>query len=232
MQIKKILTIIEKQNNLKEFFSIFFSNFFAKYLSIVAIKLNIHPHLITFSMVPTSLIGFVLLHKNESNIDGMFVACLCYIILNIVDTSDGQVARFIKSISDDGRMLDLTAHFIADSLLILSIIFFILDYFGLNNYFIVVSSFFIFIQSLEFFFKQKKKKKFLNLAKYFMINNFLYFPKSMLTLNGFVHLYFIYYLFNIIFGTVISYHYFISIIFVYTIAIFLNKILKILTNLL
>lgn len=231
MIISKTLKIIEKQNTLTEFFSIYFSNFFAKFLTLIAIRLDIHPHLITISMLPTAFIGIILLYKNENFIEGMFFASTFYVFLNILDTVDGQVARFKNKISKNGKLLDNMVHFFADAMMIISMFKFILDYFNLNNYFIIISFYFLSIQTIEFYLKNKKNKEIKKISNYFRKKKLLSFLIMFSSLNAFVHLFFLLNVFSYFYKNNLINYYFIHIISFYIIMININKIIKILTSL-
>ena len=230
MIISKTLKIIEKQNTLTEFFSIYFSNFFAKFLTLIAIRLNIHPHLITISMIPAAFIGMILLYTNENFIEGMFFASTFYVLLNILDTVDGQVARFKNKISKNGKMLDNMVHFVADAMMIISMFKFILDYFNLNNYFIIISFYFLSVQTIEFYLKSKKNKEIKKISYYFKKKKNLNFLIMFLSLNAFVHLFFLFNIFSYFYKNNLISYYFIHIISFYVVMININKIIKILTS--
>ena len=188
MSINNLIEKIIKQSDLREFFSKYFSFYFALLISPIAIKLKISPNLITLMMIPVAIIGNYLLFSNQ-NIDGILLVCGFYILLNILDTVDGQVARYLKKTSKLGKNLDYLCHFIADNVLIILLIFFSLKNLSLEKYQIYAAFIFFIIYSLNFYIKfsfiNVKKKTYNILRK----NIYLYYIKDTLNLNGFTHIF-------------------------------------------
>jgi phosphatidylglycerophosphate synthase len=230
MNINNIINKIIKQSDLREFFSKYFSFYFTLLISPIAIKLKISPNLITLTMIPLAIIGNCLLFFNQ-NIHGVLLVCGCYILLNIIDTVDGQVARHLKKTSNLGKNLDYLCHFIADSLLIISLIFFSFKSLSLEKYQIYVSFLFLIIYCINFYIKLSFiniKKKIYNILRK---NIYLYYIKDTLHLNGFVHIFpFIYFITSIL-GLSINNNVFIYIILFYLLIFFINNLTKLSLNL-
>lgn len=230
MNINNIIEKIIKQSVLREFFSKYFSFYFTLLISPIAIKLKISPNLITLMMIPLAIIGNCLLFFNQ-NIYGILLVCGCYILLNIIDTVDGQVARYLKKTSKLGKNLDYFCHFIADSLLIISLIFFSFKNLNLETYPIYATFLLLIIYYINFYIKLSfinVKKKTYNI---FRKKIFLYYIKDTLNLNGFVHIFPCIYFIASILNLSINNNAFIYIILFYLLIFFINNLIKLSLNL-
>ena len=229
MSINNIIEKIIKQSDLREFFSKYFSFYLALFISPIAIKLKISPNLITVSMIPVAIIGNYFLLLNQ-NINGILLVCGFYILLNVIDTVDGQVARYLKKTSKLGKNLDYLSHFIADNILIISLIFFSLKNLSLEKYQIYAAFLFFVIYSVNFYIKFSfiniKKKTYNILRK----NIYLYYIKDTLNLNGFTHIFpLIYFIANIL-GLNIFDNEFVYIILFYLVIFFTSNLIKLSLN--
>lgn len=108
-----------KENS--EFFSKYFSNKISPFISFLFIKLNIKPNIITLLMIPSAIVGGFLINFDDNVLKGIGV--IFFLIINILDTSDGEVARHTKVFSKNGKFLDLFSQFIADNIFFISCFF-------------------------------------------------------------------------------------------------------------
>lgn len=108
-----------KENS--EFFSKYFSNKLSPFLSFLFIKLNIRPNIITLMMIPSAIIGGFLINFDYNILK--VIGVIFFLIINILDTSDGEVARYTKVFSQNGKFLDLFSQFIADNIFFISCFF-------------------------------------------------------------------------------------------------------------
>ena len=108
-----------KENS--EFFSKYFSNKISPFLSYFFIKLKIKPNIISLLMIPSAIIGGFLINFDNNILKGIGV--IFFLIINILDTSDGEVARYTKVFSKNGKFLDLFSQFIADNIFFISCFF-------------------------------------------------------------------------------------------------------------
>lgn len=108
--------IKESRKEFTEFYTKNFSKHFSPYLTFISIKLGITPNALTYMMW---LVGiFAALTFLNENIIFSLVGCILLILINIFDTSDGEVARLTGQTSDFGLTLDKIAHFTTNIFLI------------------------------------------------------------------------------------------------------------------
>ena len=158
MEINIIIKNIIQKNDLKEFYSKYFSVYFANFLSLILIKLKIHPNLITILMIPLGLSGsyFIFFAKDINNI---LIGCLFYILLNIIDTVDGQVARYTNLTSKTGKLLDYLSHFICDNFIFIALIHFLTYKLNYSKYsFTIVSLVYCLLYSINFYYRVNELK--------------------------------------------------------------------------
>lgn len=161
-----------KENS--EFFSKIFSNKISPYFSFVFIRLGVKPDTITLLMIPSAIIGGTLINFNDfySKLFGVILI----ISINIWDTSDGEVARFTKVFSKNGKFLDLFSQFVADN------IFFISCFFYFNESYVILLSCITYnvyiytkrIQTEKLDLKKNKAKPIIEILKTIGSNNFLF----------------------------------------------------------
>ena len=108
--------IKENRKEFTEFYTKNFSKHFSPYLTFISIKLGITPNTLTYIMWLIGILAaFTFL--NENIIFGL-VGCIFLVLINIFDTSDGEVARLTGQTSDFGLTLDKIAHFTTNIFLI------------------------------------------------------------------------------------------------------------------
>jgi phosphatidylglycerophosphate synthase len=227
MKTNIIIKNIIQKNDLKEFYSKYFSVYFANFLSLIPIKLKIHPNLITISMIPLGLSGsyFIFFAKDINNI---LIGCLFYIFLNIIDTVDGQVARYANLTSKTGKLLDYLSHFICDNFIFIALIHFLIYKLNYSEYFIIVSLVYCLLYTINFYYRVNEIKVLDNL-RYFNKNKykFIYFVKSQLSINAFVHIFFLFFIINF-FYNINYFENYIYIIIIYLLTFFFTNLTKIL----
>ena len=103
-----------------EFYSRFFSQIFSHYFSSLFILLGISPNIITGLMgllvIPLSLLFYF------SNEFYAIIYSFLFVIINILDTSDGEVARYTKKTSTKGVFYDKFFQLFSDAVIISTII--------------------------------------------------------------------------------------------------------------
>ena len=108
--------IKDNRKEFTEFYTKNFSKHFSPYLTFISIKLGITPNTLTYIMWLIGILAaFTFL--NENIIFGL-VGCIFLVLINIFDTSDGEVARLTGQTSDFGLTLDKIAHFTTNIFLI------------------------------------------------------------------------------------------------------------------
>tara|TARA_B100001094_G_C18028871_1_gene719023 strand:- start:21 stop:764 length:744 start_codon:yes stop_codon:yes gene_type:complete len=114
---------IKAKQNFKEFYSHYFTGIFSPYLAAVFVGTRITPNQLTLAMIPCGIIGTIMLISGNTLV-ALFGA-LCYVFLNILDASDGELARFTNQTSVFGDYLDRVAHYITNSTFMLGLGIFI-----------------------------------------------------------------------------------------------------------
>mgnify|MGYP001374795788 CR=1 FL=1 len=108
--------IKENRKEFTEFYTKNFSKYFSPYLTLVSIRLGITPNGLTYIMWLTGILAaFTFLYEN---VLFTLIGCFLLIAINILDTSDGEVARLTDQTSDFGVTLDKIAHFTTNIFLI------------------------------------------------------------------------------------------------------------------
>ena len=120
MRFFKILNQLKTSRNIcSEFYSRVISQKFSHYFSTFFIIIKVSPNTITTMMglliIPISL-G---LYFSDDTLSVFFAFSL--IIINIIDTSDGEVARFLKKTSSKGVFYDKFFQIFADTILLFSL---------------------------------------------------------------------------------------------------------------
>lgn len=111
-----IKDIKENRKNFTEFYTKNFSKYFSPYLTLISIRIGITPNGLTYAMWLTGILA-ALTFLNE-NIFFTLIGCFLLLLINIFDTSDGEVARITGQTSDFGITLDKIAHFTTNIFLI------------------------------------------------------------------------------------------------------------------
>ena len=168
----KVFKKSRKENS--EFFSKIFSNKISPYFSFVFIKLGIKPNIITLLMIPSAIIGGILINLSDFYLK--LIGVIFILSINIWDTSDGEVARSTKVFSKNGKFLDLFSQFVADNIFFISCFF----YFNESNlillsclcYNVYIYTKRIQVEKLDF--KKNKTKPLIEILKTIGSNNFLF----------------------------------------------------------
>lgn len=105
--------IIKSRQNFSEFYSRHFSGKISPYLAAACVNTPITPNHLTLAMIPAGVIGALLC--STGTLWGFFFGGLFLISLNILDASDGELARFTNTTSLFGDYLDRVAHYITNS---------------------------------------------------------------------------------------------------------------------
>ena len=160
--MKETLNIIKSQQKSNLFYFRFFTKFFSIYLSYLFIKLKLSPNFITCLMLFPGLLGSWMLNFVDSI---MYIFAGFFLILHdVLDTCDGEVARFKNIGTKFGEVLDEMVHLIVNSSIVffsLKGIFSLLPFF-FNKFEIYLIFFFLILSILDHFFKLFAKSNFKN----------------------------------------------------------------------
>ena len=108
--------IRESRKEFTEFYTKNFSKYFSPYLTLISIRLGITPNGLTYSMWSAGILAAItFLYEN---IIFSLIGSFLLIMINIFDTSDGEVARLTGKTSKFGVTLDKIAHFTTNIILI------------------------------------------------------------------------------------------------------------------
>tara|TARA_Y100001968_G_scaffold315855_1_gene342952 strand:- start:5832 stop:6557 length:726 start_codon:yes stop_codon:yes gene_type:complete len=114
-------TSIRKAKTCNEFWSRYFSRIFSPFISSLLIKFNVNANWITFSMIPfalASVICSIYIHHNP--IINLLLISLLGAFINILDTVDGEVARYNRTTSKYGKYLDRSCHYCSNTAIYIS----------------------------------------------------------------------------------------------------------------
>lgn len=106
---------IRKESTCTEFYSKAFSRRISPYLSEQCVKFGISANAVTYLMLLSGLAGAAFMLPQSFYIN--MLGCLLLVFTNILDTCDGEVARYTGTSSRMGVFLDKIIHFVVDSVL-------------------------------------------------------------------------------------------------------------------
>lgn len=101
------------------FFARYFDRHLSRRLSVVLVRLGVHPNLITAAATLVGLIGAALLASADRPLQ--VIGALIFIFATILDGCDGEVARLSLRTSDLGRRFDLIGDNIVNGAVFLAI---------------------------------------------------------------------------------------------------------------
>lgn len=115
----KIIIKQIKADKQKELYSRWFSGIFSCYVAAFCVGTKVTPNHLTILMIPVGILGALLIMSTNPIL--CIFGSLCFILLNILDAADGQLARYIKKPSAFGDYLDRVAHYITNSAFVLAL---------------------------------------------------------------------------------------------------------------
>lgn len=118
--MNNIINKIKSQQKANLFYFKYFTRHVSVYLSFLFIKFKISPNLITFFMFFPGILGAYFLKFGSPS--GYILAGFFLILHDILDTSDGEVARYLEKNTLFGLILDNLIHLVTNS----SIVFFLI----------------------------------------------------------------------------------------------------------
>lgn len=127
------------QNSVSNWYYHVFTKHISCHITAIMYFWGVKPDYVTYSMFVFGLVGcgFYSIGTNTS----YFIGSLFFLLLNIADTSDGELARLIDKTSDFGEYLDRLCHYFTNSLMCLSL--------GLGLYINSGEVFFLFLGSMS-----------------------------------------------------------------------------------
>ena len=103
---------IRKAQNFKEFYSRHFSGKFSPYVAAAFVGTPVTPNHLTALMVPSGIVGGIMLSFGTPL--GFTIGSLLFVLLNILDAADGELARYTEQTSEFGDYLDRVAHYMTN----------------------------------------------------------------------------------------------------------------------
>lgn len=110
---------IQHVQNFQEFYSKIFSGRISPYVAAIFVNTKITPNHLTLTMIPLGIFGGLMMTLGHEWI--AFIGSLCFVLLNILDAADGELARFIKRTSAYGDYLDRVAHYLTNSAFVIGL---------------------------------------------------------------------------------------------------------------
>ena len=113
----KIIEEIKKsQKNIQDPIYIFFTKKYSKYFTALCYFLRISPNNLTLSMFLFGIIGGYLFTRGTPS--AIQIGALSFLVLNLCDTSDGELARLVNKTSEAGEKLDKLVHLFTNPFMI------------------------------------------------------------------------------------------------------------------
>ncbi len=111
--------IAESQGQITNIYYRYFTRFLSRYITAGLYLLQVAPNTVTWSMMFFGILGsfFYSLGSNE----GYLIGSCSFIMLNLADTSDGELARLQKRTSSFGEYLDRLCHYFTNSMMCLGL---------------------------------------------------------------------------------------------------------------
>lgn len=119
---------IQKVQNFQEFYSKVFSGKISPYMAAIFVGTKVTPNQLTVAMIPMGILGGLMMAFGYVWI--AFIGSLCFVLLNILDAADGELARFISKTSAYGDYLDRVAHYLTNSAFVMGLGLFLFHQFG------------------------------------------------------------------------------------------------------
>ncbi len=104
---------IRAQQSCQEFYSRYFSRHFSVFITAALSYTRVTPNQVTLTMVFWGFLGALLISQGSSF--HYFLGGLSLMMLNVVDTVDGELARYLKKTTKGGDYLDRLAHYLTNS---------------------------------------------------------------------------------------------------------------------
>lgn len=143
--------VIENRKNFTEFYTKKISCHFSPFFTILFIKFGIRPNTVTYLMWLEGVLAAALLISHDSIL--RVLAALLLFLINILDTSDGEVARLTENTSSFGLVLDKLAHMTTNITIYLAISYY---YYSIYNsaLFLLLGVMMVLVTSLDDFQKE------------------------------------------------------------------------------
>jgi phosphatidylglycerophosphate synthase len=114
-----IVRSIKSAQKFQEFYSQVFSGKISPYIAAAFVGTNVTPNHLTIAMIPVGLAGGIMMASGNLLIS--LFGSLCFVLLNILDAADGELARYISKTSAYGDYLDRVAHYLTNSALVMGV---------------------------------------------------------------------------------------------------------------
>ena len=119
---------IKGVQNFQEFYSKIFSGKVSPYMAAVFVGTRVTPNQLTVAMIPLGILGGLMMAFGYVWV--AFFGSLCFVLVNILDAADGELARFISKTSAYGDYLDRVAHYLTNSAFVMGLGLFLFHQFG------------------------------------------------------------------------------------------------------
>lgn len=103
----------------KEYYSRNFSGKLSPFVAAGCVGTGITPNHVTALMIPTGIAGGIALSLGTPL--GFLVGGLLFVLVNILDAADGELARYTKQTSDFGDYLDRVAHYMTNTAIVMGL---------------------------------------------------------------------------------------------------------------
>jgi phosphatidylglycerophosphate synthase len=125
------LKIIRNAQSCNEIYTKIFSRHFSYFVTALLSFTSITPNKLTILMFPIGIVAGVIMAYGT--LEAMIIGGVFAIMLNLVDTVDGELARFLNKSSLGGDYLDRLAHYVTNMTVIIGFSYGLAEYFTNNG---------------------------------------------------------------------------------------------------
>jgi len=111
--------ITASQGQITNFYYIYFTRYLSRHITAILYLLNVAPNTVTWSMMLFGMAGSFF-YSLGTHV-GYLIGSCCFILLNIADTSDGELARLRQQTTSFGEYLDRLCHYFTNSMMCLGL---------------------------------------------------------------------------------------------------------------
>lgn len=117
--MRQINEIEKFQKDIPDLLYLYVTRKYSKYFTALCYDLGLHPNILTYGMFVFGIIGSSFFATGT--IWSFNLGAAAFIFLNLLDTSDGELARLMNNSSKNGAALDKLVHLFTNPLMIISL---------------------------------------------------------------------------------------------------------------
>ena len=117
--LRLVKEIAASQGRITNVYYRFLTRYLSRHVTAVLYLMRVKPNTVTWSMMYFGMLGSCL--YSLGTLGGYVIGSVCFIMLNIADTSDGELARLRQQTSSFGEYLDRLCHYFTNSMMSLGL---------------------------------------------------------------------------------------------------------------